>query len=73
MPFNMALHAAHLSGHVGPPRSVRASAQGCEDSSSTTQKALYRLPQIRHAALAGKVVQGQRNNAMVSANMTLDI
>src|SRR6516165_11018007 len=58
----------HLSGHVRPPRSVRPSPQGREDFSSTTQKAMCRPPQIRHAALAGKVVQGQRSNAMVSAD-----
>jgi hypothetical protein len=44
------------------------SPQGREDFSSTTQKAMCRPPQIRHAALAGKVVQGQRSNAMVSAD-----
>ena len=69
----MALHAAHLLGHVRPPRSVMASPQGREDASSTTQKEMYTPPQIRHAALAGKNVQGQRSSARASVEMTLDI
>jgi len=31
------------------------------------------LPQIRHAALAGKVVRGNRSNTTVSADTTLNI
>src|SRR5215831_4592405 len=69
----MALHASRLSGHIWSPRSARPSPQGREDFSSTTQKEMCTPPQIRHAAPAGKVVQGQTSDAMVSADMTLDI
>ena len=69
----MALHASRLSGHIWSPRSVRPSPQGREDFSSTTQNEMCTPPQIRHAALAGEVIQGQRSEAMVSADMALDI
>ena len=69
----MALHASRLSGHIWSPRSVRPSPQGREDFSSTTQKEMCTPPQIRQAAPAGEVVQGQTSDAMVSADMTLDI
>jgi hypothetical protein len=69
----MALHASRSSGHVCSPRSVRPSPQGREDFSSTTQNEMCTPPQIRHAALAGEVIQGQRSEAMVSADMALDI
>jgi len=60
------LGIAHESQFQG--LGIRPSPQGREDFCSTTQKALCRPPQIRHAALAGKVVQDQRSNAMVSAD-----